>query len=55
MKLKKYKQFILLKEEKEELVNVDGVKFYHGTILENKYLLKSVFVCCVFLFDLLIK
>lgn len=32
MKLKKYKQFILLKEEKEELVNVDGVKFYHGVV-----------------------
>ena len=32
MKLQKYKEFILLKEEKEELVNVDGVKFYHGTV-----------------------
>jgi hypothetical protein len=32
MKLKKYKQFILLKEEKEELVKVDGVKFYHGVV-----------------------
>ena len=32
MKLKKYKDFILLKEGKEEFVNVDGVKFYHGTV-----------------------
>jgi hypothetical protein len=32
MKLQKYKEFILLKEDKEELVNVDGVKFYHGTV-----------------------